>query len=336
MSDISDRKKRHLDYIINHSCPSYSCFDDYKFEHIALPEIDFNQIDMGVKFLGRKLAAPLIISSITGGIDAGHKINQAFAEMAQDYQIGFCVGSQRIAIDDSAQEIFFKVRDVAPNILLLSNLGAVQLNYGYGVDECKRAVDMIDADGLVLHINSLQEVFQPDGNTDFSNLLNKIEKVCKNLEVPVIVKEIGYGISAEIAKKLYNSGVQYIDVAGSGSISWPTAEQIRDVVYEEASHVFANWFNDTMTCISDIQAMNSEITIIGSGGIRNGLDVAKAISAGASICGIASSILRRLMQSRSSCENFMEAMLLELKVAMFCTGSKNIHALKSAQLYRVR
>lgn len=337
MTDIENRKNDHIDFVMKNEKNRHSYFDDYRLEHNALPEINFADVDTHVKFLGRKLKLPLLISSISGGIKRAEKINRNLAEIAQDFGLGFCLGSQRIALDDPSKAESFKVRKYASDILLLANFGAIQFNYGYGVEECIRAVDMADADGLILHLNPLQEVFQNNGTTNFENLLPHIEKVCKKLPVPVIVKEVGSGISYSVAKRLFNAGVNTVDVAGLGSISWPEIEgaRLHDIVYKSATNLFDDWGVPTLECVAEISTQLPEMSVIASGGLRNGVDIAKSIACGASICGMASSILREFLDSRSECEVFLETLSLELKVAMFCTGSKNIDMLKKAKITRI-
>lgn len=337
MREIEKRKHDHLDFVLQNEVKRHLCFDDYRLEHNALPEINFVDVDTSVEFLGRKLKLPLLISPISGGIDRAGKINRSLAEIAQDFGIGFCVGSQRIAIDNPDCEWTFNVRSYASDILLLANLGASQLNYGYGLSECIRAVEMIDADGLVLHLNPLHEAFQNGGTTNFENLLPRIEMVCKKLSVPVIVKEVGSGISHSVAKKLFDAGIRIVDIAGLGAVSWPKVEgaSSSDVVYKMATEVFNDWGISTLECVSEISAKLPKMSVIASGGLRNGLDMAKSIACGATVCGMATEILKKLTESRSECEVFLEALALELKVAMFCTGSKNIDMLRAAKISRI-
>lgn len=312
-------------------------FSNYAFEHNALPEIDFSEIDTSTKFLGRKLNLPLIISSITGGGSKSAKINKALAGIANDYGLGLAVGSQACALRDESLADSFKVRQYAPNALLFANFGAVELNYGFGMDECRRALDMIDADALMLHLNPLHEVFQRDGITNFFGLLHKIEKVCKHLDAPVIVKEVGCGISAEVADKLADVGVYAVDVAGAGSISWSCVEKqgSRDVVLIDAATTFRDWGNPTAECIESIVKESINIKIIASGGVDNGIKIAKSIALGADLCGNASTFLKKITESRAECENFIETITMELKTVMFCTGSKDLQALKEAKLVLV-
>lgn len=314
-----------------------SGLEKIRFEHNALPEIDFDSVDTSIKFLGRNLDFPMVISPITGGSHKSEKINIGLAEIANDFNIGLAVGSQRVMLEDISFASSFKVRNYAPRILVFANLGAVQLNYGYSLEECKRIVDVIDADALMLHLNPLQEVFQPEGNVNFSNLLSKIEKVCSGLDVPVIIREVGYGISASVARRLYNAGVRIVDVAGSGSISWTEVESSRsdDIVMKRAAESFHNWGNSTAECIKAIAAEVQKMKIIASGGIKTGVDMAKAIALGADICGNASDFLARILKSRSECENFIETLKIELKTTMFCVGCKNLQELRAVPVKQV-
>lgn len=339
MENLLKRKDDHISLALSKDIKtsSESGFDNYLFEHNALPEINFSEIDISTKFLGRKLSMPLIISSITGGGKLSEKINRSLAGLANDFNIGFSVGSQRCAIENtSIMKSFQDLRNYAPNIPILANLGASQLNYGYKVEECKQAVDMIDADALTLHLNPLHEVFQLNGTSNFSDLLSKIEKVCAKVGVPVIIKEVGYGISASVARKLINVGVSIIDVAGTGSISWTKIEKYRsnDIVIQNASKSFENWGIPTAQCIESISENIGTAIIIASGGVNTGIKIAKSIALGASICGNASDFLKHVVESRTSCENYIETLKFELKTSMFCTGCKNLQELKKAKIIK--
>src|SRR5262247_4858878 len=224
------RKKEHLELCLdttNVTGRFGTGLDRYSFVHNALPELDIDEIDVSTKFLGTQLQAPILISSMTGGFALARKVNRNLAAAAQHLGLAMGVGSQRVAIEEPSVADSFEVRDVAPNILLLSNLGAVQLNYGYTVDHCRKAIEMIGANGLILHLNVLQEAVQPEGNRNFKGLTDKIGLVCRKLKVPVIAKEVGNGISAEVAKRLHATGVAAIDVAGRGGTSWSAVEAQR-------------------------------------------------------------------------------------------------------------
>ncbi|MDR1334017.1 MAG: type 2 isopentenyl-diphosphate Delta-isomerase [Holosporaceae bacterium] len=339
MGEIQRRKKDHiLGAMDTQSAVSAvdAGFGDYRFEHNALPEMDFTEIDTSINFLGRELKIPLIISPLTGENEGEERINRNLAGIAHDFGLGMSVGSQRIAFEDSSYENSFKIRRYAPNVLLFANLGAVQLNYGYSVDECKRAIDMIEADAIVLHLNPMQEVFQLDGNVKFSGLLKKIEKICAALKYPVIVKEVGYGISASVAEKLQSAGVYAVDVAGAGSVSWSNIESKRssDIVVKKAAEAFSDWGNPTVECIKAVNEIRKKMKIIASGGVKNGVDMAKSIALGADVCANAFNFLHTIMISRSDCENYVESLSLELKTAMFCAGCRNIQELKKVKLLK--
>jgi isopentenyl-diphosphate delta-isomerase len=215
-------------------------FDDWAFEHMALPESDMDAISTTTEFLGRRLAAPLLISCMTGGTEEATRINRHLAAAAERAGVAIGVGSQRKAIEDPSTAASFRVRELAPSVPLLANLGAVQLNYGYGIDECRRAVEMIEADALVLHLNPLQEAIQPEGDRNFSGLLPRIGRVVRELGVPVIVKEIGCGLSGRVGRALRDVGVEIVDTAGLGGTSWARIEAAR-AKNRELGEMFADW-----------------------------------------------------------------------------------------------
>ncbi len=308
----------------------------YHFVHKALPEINRDHIDLSVTLLGKHLNAPLFISSMTGGTEEAEAINKNLALAAQTYGLGMGVGSQRAALEEPALSYTYQVRDVAPDILLLANLGAVQLNYGYGIEHCRRAVEMIQADGLILHLNPLQEALQPEGNTDFSGLLPKIEEVCRKLPVPVIVKEVGWGISEEVARRLADAGVAAIDVAGAGGTSWSEVEMHR-ADNEASRHIaaaFADWGIPTAESIQMARRGAPDIALIASGGIRTGVEAAKAITLGADTIAIATPFLKPATVSPEAVGEKIREILEELRTAMFCVGARNLHELKSVPLLK--
>ena len=276
--------------------------EDYQFIHQALPEIDLDSVDLSTSLFGKRLEAPLVISSMVGGIEAAKQINQNLARAAQVLGVAMGVGSQRCAIDDPSTASTYRVRGVAPDILLFANLGAIQLNNGYGVDECRRAVEMIEADALILHLNPLQEALQPGGNTNFAGLLRKIEEVCHKLPVPVIVKEVGCGISEDAARKLASAGVAGIEVSGAGGTSWSEVERHRNhgQISHDVAASFAAWGIPTAESIKMVRQGAPNLNIIASGGIRTGLDVAKSIALGADAAGIATSLLKAATDSAES------------------------------------
>jgi isopentenyl-diphosphate Delta-isomerase len=309
-----------------------SGLEKYRFTHHCLPEIDYADLDIKTTFLGKPLGAPLLISSMTGGTTQAQQINQRLAEVAQIYGLAMGVGSQRVAIEQTNTASTFQVRSIAPDILLFANLGAVQLNYGYGLEQCQRAVDLMQADALILHINPLQECIQPQGDLNFSGLLAKIAAVCEKLSVPVIAKEVGNGISGAMAKQLVDVGIQAIDVAGAGGTSWSLVESQRapNALLRELGKTFGDWGTPTAECLIEIQQAYPQLPVIASGGLRNGLDVAKAIGLGAGLAGMALPFLQAADISTEAVIDRVELLLAELKTAMFCTGSHQLTELRQA------
>jgi isopentenyl-diphosphate delta-isomerase len=328
---MRDRKAEHIDLALEEGMQLRgSFFDDYVFDHCALPEIDYADIDLSVDFLGKRLRAPLLISCMTGGTDKATIINRNLAEAAESVGIAVGVGSQRKALEDPTQAASFMVRDLAPSVPLLANLGAVQLNYGFGLDECRRAVEMIDADALVLHLNPLQEALQPEGQCDFRKLLDRIRDVESRLEVPVIVKEIGCGLSGSVASRLKEAGVQILDTSGLGGTSWARIEA-RRADELDLGELFANWGVPTPRSIRELREVGG-LTIIGSGGVRNGLDVAKAIALGADLVGLAQPFLGAAVESAQAVVARAKRLVRELEIAMFCAGVGSVGELQRVTL----
>lgn len=307
-------------------------FDAYAFEHVALPELDYDAIDTSVSFLGKRLKSPLLVSCMTGGTGSARQINRNLAEAAEACGIALGVGSQRKAIEDPSQVETFDVRDVAPTIPVLANLGAVQLNYGFGHEACERAVEMVQADALVFHLNPLQEAIQPEGQRDFRGLIDKMGAIAEVLSVPVIVKEIGCGISAVTAQQLVSVGIDIIDTAGVGGTSWARIEAARAKDHE-LGELFANWGIPTPESIAQVSKID-DVTVIGSGGIRSGLDVAKAIALGADLVGLASPFLKPAMESPEAVIDTIEEITQALRIAMFCVGAQSIKKLYKTPLLK--
>lgn len=335
------RKQEHLEIALTRSMESGGTatgLDDYWFIHQALPEIDLASVDLSTHLFGKTLSAPIFICSMVGGTEAATRINRNLAQAAQALGLAMGVGSQRSAIDDPDVASTYEVRDIAPDILLFANLGAVQLNYGYGVGECRRAVEMIGADGLTLHLNPLHEALQPDGNTNFAELLPKIETVCRELTVPVIVKEVGYGVSEDVARRLAGAGVAGIDVAGAGGTAWSEVERYRTSSDGEdrLASTFAAWGIPTADSIRMARGGAPAATIIASGGIRNGLDVAKAIALSADAAGIGAPLLRAANESAEEVVTVLQQVIGELRTCMLCIGASNIKTLRNSPFLRKR
>jgi isopentenyl-diphosphate delta-isomerase len=335
----TSRKSEHVRIVLGQDVAAKGVntgFAAYRLPHTALPELDLAEIDTATVFLGKPLHVPLLLSSMTGGAHDVARINLALAEAAETLGLAMGVGSQRAAIRDERLAYTYQVRRVAPTIPLLANLGAVQLNYGYSVDECRRAVDMIEADALILHLNPLQEAVQPEGNTNFKGLLGRIEQVCARVGVPVIVKEVGNGIGAADARRLVAAGVWAIDVAGAGGTSWSEVERFRHSSSNGAqvAGAFAGWGIPTTEAIRQVRAALPDTMLIGSGGVRSGVDIAKAIALGADLCGTAKPALGPAVEQRGA-EAVIEGLrnyIAELRVAMFCSGCGDLAALRKLEL----
>ena len=328
-----DRKAEHIELSLRPEVQSRRhYFDAYWFEHCALPEMDFAEVDTRTSFLGKRIQAPVLISSMTGGTSLARQINEHLALGAEKMGVPLALGSQRKAIEDPLQAKTFQIRELAPNIPILGNVGAVQFNYGFGLEECERMVDMVDADALILHLNPLQEVLQPEGDTNFSNLLPKIAKIAEELSVPLVVKEIGCGLSGTVAKQLAECGVHILDTAGAGGTSWARIETYRSGELA-IGDLYAEWGIPTPISIKQVSRVPG-VTTIASGGIRSGLDVAKSIALGADLAGLASPFLEPAMESEAAVLGTLQRMVHELKVAMFCVGARTLPALKKATLHQ--
>src|SRR6185436_19206099 len=277
VAPIDQRKADHIKINLEQDVRSAltTGLENYHFTHEALPELDLNRIDTTLNLFNKQLAAPILISSMTGGTSEAETINLRLAEAAQAMKVAMGVGSQRTAIENPERAATFQVRRVAPDILLFANLGAVQFNYGYGIDQCRRAVDMIQADALILHLNPLQEAVQAGGDTNWEGLAGKIEEVCLKMKVPVIAKEVGWGISEKTAKLLANCGVSAIDVAGAGGTSWSQVEMHRapDEFTRQLAATFVGWGIPTSDSILNVKKTVPDMTIFASGGIKDGLDI---------------------------------------------------------------
>jgi len=326
------RKAEHLRITLDENVVSglTNGFEQYHFIHQALPECDLDAIDTGQSFFGKRLLLPLLVSSMTGGTDEAATINHRLAAAAQATGIALGVGSQRGAIEQPALAASFRVRDIAPDILLFANIGAVQLNRGYGMDHCRRAVEMIGADALILHLNPLQEALQPEGDHDWRGLLARIETVCRTVGVPVVVKEVGWGIAPNIARQLAEAGVAAIDVAGAGGTSWSQVEMHRarnPMAARVAAH-FVGWGLPTAECVAALAASLPAMPLIASGGLRDGVEVAKAIALGAHMCGLALPFLKAAAISTDAVLDVIEELATTLRVAMFATGAPDLAALR--------
>jgi isopentenyl-diphosphate delta-isomerase len=336
VAPIDQRKADHIKINLEQDVRSAltSGLEKYHFTHEALPELDLNRIDTSLSLFGKQLTSPTLVSSMTGGTSEAETINIRLAEAAQECGIAMGVGSQRAAIEHPEQARTFQVRKVAPDILLFANIGAVQFNYGYGVDQCRKAVDMIQADALYLHLNPLQEAVQDAGDTNWFGISKKIEEVCKKLEVPVIAKEVGWGVSERSARILADCGVKAIDVAGAGGTSWSQVEMHRapDEFTRQLAATFVGWGIPTADSILNVSKAVPGLTIFASGGIKDGLDIAKCIALGATLGGMAGQFLKAAAVSTEQTVNMMKLIKRQIEVTMFACGAGTLHELQQNKL----
>lgn len=310
-------------------------FERIQLTHRALPNLDFNAIDTSTEFLGKRLEFPLLISSMTGGChDVVQKINTNLAKAAEICQVAMAVGSQRVMFVQEAARSSFELRQHAPSTILLGNIGAIQFNYGFGLNQCQQAVDILKADGLYLHLNPLQEAVQPEGDVNFANLNTAIAQVAQQLTVPVLLKEVGCGLSIADIETGLSAGIKYFDVAGAGGTSWSRIEyHRRKQENDDLGIVFQDWGIPTPEALQEaknhLHISQQHATLIASGGARNGIDIAKSIIMGASLCGIAAPLLKPAMTSVEAVVGTIEQLKTEFQTAMFLLGVGDVKTLKN-------
>jgi isopentenyl-diphosphate delta-isomerase len=336
--NLEKRKDEHLQINLEEDVTSQviAGFDRLKFENNALPEIDLAEINLESQFLGKQIKVPLLISSMTGGTDQGDRINIHLAEAAEQAGIPLGVGSQRASIQNTNKPLSNFIRKYAKSIPVFANLGAIQLNNGFNINECERAINLVEADALILHLNPLQEGLQPEGQTNFRGLLEKIEQICTKIKIPVVVKEVGWGISVSVAQKLINAGVSCIDVAGAGGTSWSQVEKFRIQNESRAriSEHFRDWGIPTTQAIIDVRKSFPNIALIASGGLRNGIDLAKCIALGANLGGMAGGLLRAASISSDAVFEQINEIMIELRITMFAIGANNLKQLALSPLQK--
>jgi isopentenyl-diphosphate delta-isomerase len=335
---IANRKDDHIRISLEENVQAQgiqSGFAAYRFVHQALPEIDLDQVDTGVTIWGRRLETPLLISSMTGGTPRAAEINRALALAAQELRVALGVGSQRAGLLHPELAATYQVRALAPDALVLANVGAVQLNYGWGIDECRRAIEMVQADALILHLNPLQEAVQPGGDTKWAGLTDKIAAICAKLAldgVPVVAKEVGWGISEAAARRLWDAGVAAIDVAGAGGTSWSQVEAHRapDSRHRAVAEAFADWGIPTAESLRMVveAGVPEGCYVFASGGIRGGVEVAKALALGAALGGVARPFLQAAAQSPEATIDLGRQIRDEVRIAMFAIGAANLDRLR--------
>ncbi|MFC3606707.1 type 2 isopentenyl-diphosphate Delta-isomerase [Stutzerimonas tarimensis] len=335
---LAARKNDHLNIVLDpagNTRRGENGFATLAFEHCALPELHLDEIDLGQAFLGRHLRAPLLISSMTGGTERAARINQHLAEAAQALGIALGVGSQRVALEAGVDHgLTRQLRQLAPGIPLMGNIGGAQLIAGVGRDQARRLVDMLEADALIVHLNPLQEAVQPGGDRNWRGVLDALEALARDLGVPLVAKEVGAGISAAVARRLVDAGVAVIDVAGSGGTSWAVveAQRARTLAQRQVAMAFANWGISTAQALAEVRRACPDTPLIASGGVRDGVDAAKAIRLGAQLAGQAAAALPGALTSTEAVIAHFEIVIEQLRVACFCTGSRDLEALRQAPL----
>ncbi len=336
VTPIGSRKTDHIRINLEEDVRSglTTGLERYRFIHRALPEIDLEAVNPSLTIFDRPLQAPILISSMTGGTEAAARINQTLAAAAQETGVAMGLGSQRAALEHPELAPTFQVRREAPDVLLFANFGAIQFNYGYGLSECQAAVDMIEADALILHLNAVQEAVQPEGDTRFSGLAHKIEEVCRSLPVPVIAKEVGWGFSKEDVRLLKETGVAAIDVAGAGGTSWSQVEMHRAQSESQArlAAAFLDWGISTSEAILNVRETAPELLIFASGGLRDGIDIAKSVALGAALGGLASPFLKAAVESVEHTITAIQDIQQQLQVCMFAAGVPDISHLQQTKL----
>lgn len=337
MTDIGRRKRDHIDIVMSGVArhAALAGFDDMHFLHNALPEVDYARIDISTEFLGRRLKLPFLASSMTGGPDVAERVNRAIAEAAQAMGFAMGVGSQRISLTTNDRHgLGPELRRLAPDVPIYGNLGAVQLVTGMGLDEARRAVEQIGADALILHLNPLQEALQEEGDRNWAGVEAAIARLARALGVPIIAKEVGSGISGLVARRLVDCGVAAIDVAGAGGTSWAAVEGSRAAGAEGQSlgEIFRNWGIPTARALASVREACPDVPLIASGGIRHGLDGAKAIRLGAALAGQAALLLGPALQGTEAVIAHAEAFATALRIACLATGSRDLAALGMAPL----
>lgn len=337
----SERKISHLEICRDREVGSKektTHLSDVELVHNALPELNFEDLDLSVGFFGKTLSVPIIISAMTGGHPETKKVNENLAKAARDLGIGMCVGSQRAAIENpKLEDSFFVVRKVSNEIFVMANIGAAQLLSPKAVDLAETAIEMINADALAVHLNPLQELVQPGGDTQYKGVLKSLLRIVASIKKPIIVKETGCGISRNVAKKLLGTGVSAIDVAGAGGTSWAAVEYHNatlqgDNMKAGVAETFWDWGIPTAMSLCEVSSLSSKVKIIASGGIRNGLDMARSIVLGADLVGVARPLLIPAFKSPKAIEVKLNRMIHELKVASMLTGSRTVKELKAAPI----
>ena len=336
----SKRKSEHIEICLNEDVGFHgktNGFEHYEFEHFAVTELNYREISLETEFLGKKISYPFLISCMTGGASEAENLNEKLAEAAKSLNIAIGAGSQRQALEnDDFLESYKIIRRNAGGVPVLGNIGAAQVSKMKDLSPLQKLVDAIEADALAIHLNPLQELLQPEGEPDFGGFLRNLEKAANILAVPIIVKEVGAGVSAKAAKKLLDAGAKGIDVAGAGGTSWAAVEMIRNKSPE--SDYFRNWGVPTAEAIAQTVKLKKkyDFVLIGSGGITNGVEIAKAIALGADIAASALPVLKAAAENGTrGAVDLLSDWFDTVKKIMYLTESKNINKLKKSKLKRI-
>lgn len=326
----SSRKKEHVHHFLKSDFEGDNFFRHIYLEHNALPEVDFDEIDTGATFLGKEISFPVMINAMTGGFDRAVEINGKLARVAESLNIPMAVGSQAIAVKDKDYEASFRVvREVLRKGVVISNINAFA-----GPEEVQRAIDMLEADGVQIHLNPAQEIVMPEGDRNFRGLLKNIENIVRRIDKPVIIKEIGFGISGEVAKKLMEAGVRYIDIGGGGGTNFIKIESARNEDFD-FSELF-EWGIPTALSLLECRRLSRDLTIVASGGMRRAEEVVKALCAGADMIGMSGPVLRALLEGGyEAAERYFQNLIYKSKVIMLLLGRKNLEELRTVG-YRVK
>ncbi len=338
-TQITHRKSEHIQINLEKDVQSglTNGLEKYQFIHQALPELALDEINLEQTLFGKTQPVPVLVSSMTGGTKDAARLNRNLAEAAQETGLAMGVGSQRAGIYNPAVADTFAVRQYAPDILLFANLGAVQLNYQYGIKECQQAVDMIQADALILHLNPLQEALQPEGDTNFTHLARKISQIQKRLSVPLIIKEVGWGISEKTAKMLLEAGADAIDVAGAGGTSWSQVEMHRmnDPYQAQTAGAFIDWGIPTAESLQNVRRAADDLPVFASGGLRNGIDIAKCLALGANLGGMAGVFLKAANHSLETAVATMQMIIHQIRIVMFAVGAAALADLNRSTIKKI-
>lgn len=337
---IQNRKKDHVTFTISGQSEYHHStgFEELILRHHALPELNYDDISTETALFGRIFSAPIFISSMTGGYSEAGEINKVIASICEKYNLPMGVGSQRIMLENpSNAKSFSVVRQTAPNAFIAANIGGAQLIGGLKKTSIDTIINSIEADAIIVHLNPLQEMIQPEGDRNFKGILDGIRQLAESITIPVIVKETGAGIGAKTAQLLYNNGIRCIDVAGSGGTSWAKVENYRQSD-QGTLDVFNEWGIPTVTCLTEINTLNiKDLNLIASGGIRTSLDIIKSICLGASIAAIAQPVIKIIHEKGAKgLDEFISRWIREIRIGLLLTRSASVSELGPSKLIKSR